>query len=215
MSDNDSVVLAMGILRGNVSNVEALVHLGATISERHRWTLYQACLVGSDMMKALLVSPEICSNICDPDESGDAILHFVLRTPCTRFSTSKMQVVQLLLEHGADLFQPDRLGETSLHILAAMSGEEEVQIFRTILFSSRPVPCLDHQNHYGDTALIVASICGHLEAARLLLSVGADPNIMGEDGMVAAQYAYQQGNLGMLDLLQEYGAETGEGMALD
>lgn len=213
--DYDSAVLAMGILAGNVAHVEALVRLGATISERDRWTLYQACLVGSDMVQALILSPQISSAICSPSESGDAIVHWVLRTPCTRFGTSKQYVIELLWDQGADLFEPDRLGDTCLHVLAAMPEEGNAEILRSILSERGRTPCLDNQNHYGDTALIIAVICNHFEAATLLLSFGADPNIKGEHGMVAMHYAVQQRNLEMLALLQQYGAENGEEMVID
>lgn len=111
-SDYDSVILATAILRGDVATVDLFVRLGATISEQHQWTLYQACLEGLDMIKALLASPDITSIFCQPNEGGDSILHFILRAPSTRFHNNKSQVVELLSEHGADLFQPDQLGET-------------------------------------------------------------------------------------------------------
>lgn len=213
--DYDSTALAMAILSGNEANVEDLVRLGATLSERHYWTLYQACLIGPDMIKALLVSPDITFNIRIPDDGGDSILHFVLRTPASRFGADKMQVVALLLEHGTDPFQVDHLGETALHILAGMPGEDETQLLRRMLASSCPLSALNHQNHYGDTALFVAVICNHYNAANLLLNLGADPNIKGEDGVGAAQYAFQVGSMEMLGLLQRFGAEIGEWMAID
>lgn len=171
---------------------------------------------GNNLRAPLLdPSPEITFNISIPDEGGDSILHFVLRTPNTRFGTSKTEIVELLKEHGADLFQPDRLGDTALHILASMPGEEDVQILRQILFGSGPVPYLNNQNHYGDTALTVAVQCNHLQAASLLLAVGADPNIKGEDESTAAQYAFQLGHMEMLALLWNSGAEIGGEVGLD
>lgn len=200
--DYESDMLAIGILAGNVAHVEALVRLEATVSVRHHWTLYQACLVGSDIVQALLLSPQISSALYDPAESGDAIVHWVLRTSSSRFSTLKQQVVELLSKHSARFFEPDKLRETYLYILAAIPEEEEAEILRVILLERGRTPCLNHRNHSSDTALIIAIIYNHLEAAKLLLNLGADPNIKGEGGLPAIYHAIYQSNLEMLALLQ-------------
>ncbi|CAN8096760.1 unnamed protein product [Discula destructiva] len=213
--DYDSTVLAMAILRGDLDTVVSFVGLGATISERHHWTLYQACLVGVSMVEALLACPDIAIKMSSPDENHDTILHFVLRTPSVRFGTNKPKIVKLLAEHGADCFQPDRLGETALHILAGVPGEDEIEMLEDMVSGSGPVPHLNDQNIYGDTALIVAVLCNNVGAVKLLLDVGAEPNIQGEHGIVATQYALQQGNLEILALLTNAGGELVEEMAVD
>lgn len=100
-----------------------------------------------------------------------------------------MEVIELFSSYGADLFQPNRLGETSLHILAAMLGEDEAEILCLILSGKGPVPYLNYRNYYSDTALIVAVIYNHFETVRMLLRVGVDSNIKRDNGMLAAQYA--------------------------
>lgn len=206
--DHESTLLAMAILTGNVRQVEALLHHGATISERHYWLLYQACLDGIEMVRVLMAFPGM--DFQTGAEDGDSILHLVLRTPNSKFSTSKADIVELLLRNGADPFVPDRLGETALHILSALPTEEDVELLRAVLSgSSGPLYCLNHQNLYGDTALIIAVICENMEAVKLLLELGADPNIRGEYNATALDYAVQQQNP-ELAVLTAFGAEAGD-----
>lgn len=211
--DCNSATLAMAIQRGDIAMVGDLVRRGATLPEPYHCAKCQACLFGPDMMRTLLVSPAIRSNISIPDDNGDCILHFVLRTPAT--GNPKMQIVSILLEHGAEVHQPDRLGETVLHILARMPDAEEARLLPVLLANCDPLPILNHQNNHGDTALIVAVIRDHYEAASLLLNFGADPNIAGEDGNLAAEYALRMGKMEMLALLQRFGGKIGEWLAVE
>lgn len=96
-----------------------------------------------------------------------------------------------------------------------MSEEDDVQFLEEVLFGSGSMPHLNDQNRYGDTPLIVAVLCNNCRAAKLLLDVGADPNARGEYGIMASQCALRQGNLEMLALLQESGAETCDDVAMD
>lgn len=197
----------MAILGGDTAQVESMVNLGARLSAEHHWILYQACLQGTDMLKAVLRNAPSNTDL-DLSPNGDSILHLALRTPARRFGTEKVKVAELLFDNGADPFRQDRLGETALHILAAMPADEEIELLRTLLDGSGPIPYLNQQNMYGDTALIIAVTSYNIDAARLLLAVGADPNMKGEYGNTAYQYAYQQGNTEMLELLYHFGADT-------
>lgn len=58
-------------------------------------------------------------------------------------------------------------------------------------------------------------ICEHLEAFKLLVAAGANPNIEGEYGGTALQHALQQGHLNILAVLDGSGAETCEEMLVD
>ncbi|KAJ0123531.1 Palmitoyltransferase akr1 [Diaporthe amygdali] len=211
--DYESTVLAMAILSGDTAQVETMVNLGARVSADHRWTLYQACLQGTDMLKALLRNARSSSRL-DISPHGDSILHLALRTPARRFGTEKAEVVELLLNNGADPFRQDRLGETALHILAAMTADEEIELLRSLLDNRGPMSYLDQRNIYGDTALIIAVTSYNIDAARLLLEVGADPNVKGEYENTAYQYAHQQGNTEMLELLYQFGADSSDYMDL-
>ncbi|KAK1656546.1 hypothetical protein BDP55DRAFT_741067 [Colletotrichum godetiae] len=69
------------------------------------------------MIQALLLNPDIDSNLELPGNNGRT-LHHLLRTPAAQFQGSKVNVIQLLLLTGVDPFQRDNLGDTALHLLA-------------------------------------------------------------------------------------------------
>lgn len=211
--DHEATVLAMAILSGNVRQVEALLRHGATLLVRYYWTLYQACLHGADIVNVLMAFPGIDFHaridVCDP------LFHLVLRTPCSRFSNSKTKVVKLLLRHGADPFITNRLGETALYIFATLSTEEDIQLLYALLRNnSGPLYCINDRNLYGDTALIIAVICGNKEVAKGLLELRADPNCRGEHDATALDYAVREGDAELVALLIAVGAKAGDDMDL-
>ena len=61
----------------------------------------------------------------------------------------------------------------------------------------------DFANNNGDTALMIASRDGHLEAVRLLLEAGANEDIADTDGDTALMIASLHGYLEVVRLLLE------------
>jgi len=64
------------------------------------------------------------------------------------------------------------------------------------------------QNHYGDSALILAAWYGHLDIAKLLLDVNADVDIANCDGNTALNCAAYRGHHAMVELLLVEGSEV-------
>ena len=64
------------------------------------------------------------------------------------------------------------------------------------------------QNHYGDSALILAAWYGHLDIAKLLLDVNADVDIANCDGNTALNCAAYRGHHSMVELLLVEGSEV-------
>ncbi|KAH8759985.1 ankyrin repeat-containing domain protein [Diaporthe sp. PMI_573] len=199
--DNELTALAMAILAGDISKVASLVNLGVLISDHYHWTLYHACLQGPDMLQAVLSGEVMRCRINSPDIGGDYTFHFVLRTLGSRLVTGKSSIVEMLLHNGADPFARNHLGETAIHILASRPAEEDLGLLKAILSGSGPVACLDYRNVHGDTVLVLAVVNNNIEAARVLLDMGANQNVMSEFGCMAEKYAIDQGNVDMLALL--------------
>lgn len=199
----ESTSLAMGILSGDTDRVRMLVNIGVTLSTTHHWVLYQACVEDVEMLQAVVAGRGVTLDAVVPGAHGDCLLHYILRTPSTRFSSDKTSVVKVLLENGAEPFAHDRHGDTSLHILAGMNSEDHA-LFSLFLQPSIHT-YINRRNRYGDTALIIAVIYDHYDAARALLEFGADPNARGEGGKTAMDFALQYGNSGMAGLLSVFG----------
>jgi hypothetical protein len=200
----ESTSLVTAILAADTDRVRALVGIGVALSESHHWVLYQACLQGMDMLQAIVASRGVTLNEVVPDAHGDCLLHYILRTPSSRFSMDKTSIVKVLLDHGADPFSRDRHGDTSLHILAGMNSEDHALLL--LFLGSGGHSQLNRRNRYNDTPLIVAVLYDHHRAARALLEHGADPHARGERGMSAMEFALQSGNSEMVDLLLVFGA---------
>jgi len=64
------------------------------------------------------------------------------------------------------------------------------------------------RNHNGDTLLMLACYHGHLEAAEVLLSFKADPQIANDKNQLPMAGAAFKGNLPMVRLLVEKGAQV-------
>ncbi len=123
-------------------------------------------------------------------------------------------VVDMLIGAQADVNAQAPNGETAL-MAAATSGN--VAIIRSLVAAEVD---LDTKNDIGETALFNAVKFGHLDAARLLLTSGANPNIQSSQrakannsGYTPLMYAADHGNdtpggdwVAMTNLLLEHGA---------
>ena len=115
----------------------------------------------------------------------------------------RQRMVNLLLEHGADvnLVSQDRL--TTPLMEASVNGEEE--IVQTLLEAGAD---LDLQSHNGQTALMMAISEGHRSVAEKLLEHGATADQVDQLGMTSRKYAKLFRQEGIVELLDRYSAES-------
>lgn len=97
-------------------------------------------------------------------------------------SVGAVDIMDLLLQSGSDLVAVDRLGMTAL-FHAAIAGQDVAAKF---ILDREPDPSfVNRQNAFGDTALRSAIPSGNVELVGMLLSAGADPNIVNSNGTTA------------------------------
>ncbi|XP_012495422.1 PREDICTED: 2-5A-dependent ribonuclease [Propithecus coquereli] len=114
-----------------------------------------------------------------------------------------VQMVQQLLERGADVnFQEESGGWTALHN-AVQTGREDIV---ELLLHHGADPCLRKRN--GATPFIVAAIVGNVQLLRLFLSKGADVNECDFHGFTAFMEAAVYGKVEALRFLHGSGAEV-------
>jgi ankyrin repeat protein len=101
-------------------------------------------------------------------------------------------VVQLLVDHGADIKTPSRGGFTPL-LFAARSGDVDTA---RILVEAGADP--DEATPEHGNSLIIASESGHEELALFLLEQGANPNVTDQHGITPLHFAVG-GGLSLLD----------------
>ncbi|GFN82690.1 ankyrin [Plakobranchus ocellatus] len=150
---------------------------------------------GIDVIKTLL-SGGADPNI--PDHRGETALHMAAdtemtslliqagadlearnycgRTPLLKAASRKRtDVINLLKTYGADMAADDNYGNSALHIILKQSSEPQEETLR--LFASM----CNHISMERMTPLMLAALRCDTKAVRILLELGADPNIVNCD----------------------------------
>ena len=127
----------------------------------------------------------------------------------------RLDIVRLLLDHGATSNSKDKYGRTPLHLLARGEynlEQDRVRIAQLLLDRGADV---NAQTEYGATPLHLASYLGRIDIARVLLDRGATANSKGRKGRTALHCVAQGRHLFSTDdaihvaqLLLERGADA-------
>ena len=120
---------------------------------------------------------------------------------------SQVEILRILLEHGADPNAINNFGATPIHFRAVEGSTQAVEL----LLSYKANPNLRCKN--GSTPLSLAIEFGHLETIKALLVGKADPNIPGHNGKSCIQlanetYGSSDDLMPIIDLLCKYGAKV-------
>lgn len=108
-------------------------------------------------------------------------------------------VVDILLEYGADINIENKCGDTPLICAAHNNNLDIVEML--LMRSSIDI---NHQNKKGETALIVACIVGNLEVINLLLEHDVDYTIKDNFGYTALMHACEEGHVKVVKKLADY-----------
>jgi hypothetical protein len=121
------------------------------------------------------------SNIDHQNQDGETALTLA----CTH---DHEPVARLLLERGADPTTAN-YGKVLSLICANAGPDSSLDLVRLLLSDPRVIDTINHRSSEGRTALSLACMWGHREAARLLLQRGADPTIPTVEGMTPMDMA--------------------------
>ena len=110
--------------------------------------------------------------------------------------SSRLAVVQVLLENGADLNAQDRLGYTAIHH-AVFQGATTV--LRLLV---RKGAYIDETGHYGRTALHLAATRGHEAIVTVLKEAGANMKIKDKEKKTALNLAEENHHDGVVRILK-------------
>ena len=137
----------------------------------------------------------VADDVGGVDLSGTAVL-------AVAASLGQERVVDLLLQRGAEIDQPNRKGQTAL-MHAATKGHE-----RVVDLLIRRGADAKLQNREGVTALMGAATKGWEGVFDLLLQRGAEINKQDNDGATALMYAASHGQPAIVLRLLRAGADT-------
>ena len=177
-----------------------LVEAGADVHARneHGGTALLAAVRHGHQDDALkLISAGLDVN--QPNDRGD--------TPLTvAAARGDMAIMQMLLDRAATATPRPPRNDTPLIRAAKYKRLEALRL----LLGKREVLGLhvDGVNRYGDTALLEACRAGSLEAATLLLELGANASHVNKNGMTALLLAAEASSLDTVKLLVSYRADV-------
>eukprot|EP00056_Hartaetosiga_gracilis_P008439 m.120875 g.120875 ORF g.120875 m.120875 type:complete len:1049 (-) comp12917_c0_seq4:201-3347(-) len=143
----------------------------------------------------VLVKRSVDVNIVDDEHGETAIL-----IAC---DSEQPEIVQTLLDGGANLSVADRTERTALHVSSISGSLECLEILTN---SKKGKELLNKQDERGETPIHYASYYGHDDCVSHLLSVDADPNLLDHEGISAMHWAASQGFANIVHLLLQYNA---------
>jgi len=139
-----------------------------------------------------------------PAYESDSQVSTALQTACWG---SNFNLVELLLDHAADINAPAARGSDTA--LQAASSSGIIDLVKILVARGAELNAAPSEFN-GGTALQLSAKNGHTKVAQYLLAKGADANAPGskEHGHTALEFAAWHGRLDMVQLLINAGADT-------
>ncbi len=113
-------------------------------------------------------------------------------------TASSLTAAAYLMNQGADLFAVNHMGKTPIDILFSRGTED----IRSLLDPA----LVNRTDAQGNTLLHVASRSSLPDAASLLLSLGADPDVINREGYAPVHYAARLDSIPLLQTLTQHNA---------
>jgi ankyrin repeat protein len=154
--------------------------------------LHHAAFTGNSFLVQLLFQSG--ANV-SANNRGRTALHFAAES-----GKESTEIVQLLLEQGADIHAPDSNGRTALH---EAIREGNLQIFRILLDRGASLQSADFE---GSTALHIAAASKDVNIVQILLDRGANLEAVDHDTSTALHKAIRSRDVDTVRLLLDRGA---------
>lgn len=117
-----------------------------------------------EIIRVIAAAP---TNIDGQDSFGNTALIMAARE-------GKANIIDILLDAGANPNKANNRDMTALmYMCQAPAGTFDDELIKTMIAGT---DCLDHQNHYGQTALTMAATSGHAVIVQALIAAGANPD---------------------------------------
>ena len=131
-------------------------------------------------------------NLNTRTEAGESVLAYALK------SRVDQDMLELLIENGADLFYSDDEGVSILDFAVTYNN-----LYMINLLLEKGKDINDVTRKSGFTPLMAAVCYGRYDIFRILLEAGADLNAVERKGMTALDFAKKMRKTSMIKLLEE------------
>ncbi|MDD2905425.1 MAG: ankyrin repeat domain-containing protein [Sulfurimonas sp.] len=125
------------------------------------------------------------------NESGESVLACALRSRCD------FDLLKLLIESGADIFDFDDEGVSIFDMAITYDNVEMVQYL-----IDKEIDVSKTSRRSGFTPLMAAACYGRVEIAKILIAQGVDQNALDSKGFCAADFARKMNKKSILALLE-------------
>ncbi|MCX6076713.1 MAG: ankyrin repeat domain-containing protein [Campylobacterales bacterium] len=130
------------------------------------------------------------ASLNDSNEIGESVLAFAIRSRCD------MELLMLLIESGADIFDFDNEGVSIFDMAITYDNIELVEYL-----IKNGVDVNKTKRRSGFTALMAASCYGRVEIVKILLEEGANQYAVDIKGFTATDFARKMNKKSVLELL--------------
>ncbi|KAL7303353.1 hypothetical protein TKK_0004540 [Trichogramma kaykai] len=139
--------------------------------------------------------------LCLVTKTGDAPLHLAIEN-------YRIGVIELLLRNGAEPNLANPEGSTALHLICKINRLDEDRLVEKLFEVCGDRVRVDAQDNMGRTPLHCAMRSGSAKKVRLLLSRGADPNSIDEEGSTPLHVCFENHDKKLTDTFFWYGKEA-------
>lgn len=173
---NETTPLIEAIEKNNIDEVRRLIEAGAGVNTTYE---FETAYGTSD-------NPSWCTEV------QTALMLAAYK--------SEKEIVELLVEHGADVNSTNSYGITALMLASNAFSKTQTQIVEYLIEHGADINAV---NKIGESALFYATT---VETAKVLIDHGADINIVNEEGISILQSANTH-SIEIAAMLIEYGVE--------
>jgi ankyrin repeat protein len=184
-------VLQEAVNSGNVELLNLLLDAGADTNAIRDGTALRAAAEAGNISMAKRLLAEV--NLAGTSSAG--VLQGAVRS-------GDIELLNFLLDAGADVNLRDRHGSTALEIAASFG---RVWMVQRLLQAGATV---NSAGGRGGEALHIAAACGHIDVLIVLLDAGVDVNLRGGGARTAIFRAIRGGHIAAVKLLLQAGAEV-------
>jgi uncharacterized protein len=198
--EEDGTTPLMRAVHGQMPNTaRLLIEAGADVKKANSYgvtALYIAAQAGDAVATQVLLSAGADANAALP-ASGETVL-------MTAAKTGNAEVVHALLTGGFDGVSIDQLGEARAAARVAEAAGYSQQTNPALATNYADVNV--RERLYGRTALMIASLEGHMDVVRMLVEAGSDLNVVDAEGSTALSLARSSNNLDVAAFLEGAGS---------